>query len=161
MGGGFGADFEQALAFLRADVVDGEHQDTDVVVGDQLGDIIALADDLEFPTFWIQERLRWQRAEGVLRELRDYYGLIDIEFRHGTDEWVKINELPGDTFPVALDFFKADFLNSKTSNAKYVYLIKALLKEEGKTLDSYTREELAEKYNINIRSLYRGLKEVK
>ena len=118
-----------------------------------------LADDLKIPTFWSQERLRWQRTEGVLRDLRDNYGLIDIEFRHGTDEWAKINELPGDTFPVGLDFFNADYLNSKTANAKYVYLIKALLKEEGKTLDSYTREELAEKYNIGIRSLYRGLRE--
>ncbi|MGB2962023.1 MAG: hypothetical protein WBC52_06370, partial [Candidatus Omnitrophota bacterium] len=77
------------------------------------------------------------------------------------EEWVSINKLPGDTFPVKLEFFKADFLNSKTYTAKYVYLIKALLKAEGKTLDSYTREELAEKYHISRASLFRGLKELK
>ncbi|MGB2879524.1 MAG: hypothetical protein WBD24_05050, partial [Candidatus Omnitrophota bacterium] len=120
-----------------------------------------LADELEFPKTWAEKKYRWHAVTKILRKLRDKYGLIEIEPQKGIEEWVSINKLPGDTFPVKLEFFKADFLNSKTYTAKYVYLIKALLKAEGKTLDSYTREELAEKYHISRASLFRGLKELK
>jgi hypothetical protein len=120
-----------------------------------------LADDLKVSKLWFTEQRRWQKVADILRELRDIYGLIDVEFRYGPEEWIRIKRFPGGTFPVGLDFFEADYLNSTTTRAKYVYLIKALLKEEGKTLDSYTRERLAEKYNIGLSQLYRGLREIK
>ncbi|MGB2879059.1 MAG: phospholipase D-like domain-containing protein, partial [Candidatus Omnitrophota bacterium] len=120
-----------------------------------------LADELEFPKTWAEKKYRWHAVTEILRKLRDKYGLIEIEPQKGIEEWVSINKLPGDTFPVGLDFFKADSLNSRKTVANYVYLIKALLKEEGKTIDSYTREELAEKYHMPVRQLYYGLKELK
>ena len=120
-----------------------------------------LADDLEIPETWSSKKHRWYTATEILRDLRDNYGLIDVKPQIGVEEWVSINKLPGGTFPVGLEFFEADFLNSKTTRAKFVYLIKALLKEEGKTIDSYTREELAEKYNMSLRALYSGLRDLK
>ena len=119
-----------------------------------------LADDLEVPKTWTLRRKRWHKVTELLTQLRDDYGLIDVEFRLGSEEWVAIKKLPGGTFPVGLDFFKADFLNSKTTRAKVVYLLRALLKSEGKRLDSYEREELAEKYHIGLKQLRYGIREL-
>ncbi|MFC1643917.1 phospholipase D-like domain-containing protein [Candidatus Omnitrophota bacterium] len=119
-----------------------------------------LADELKIPIFWAVKRHRWNKVSDILHELRDYYGLIDIDFRYGPEEWVHIKKLAGDTFPVEADFFEAATLNARSTRAKFVYLLKALLKEEGKTLDTYTKEELAEKYHIGLKQLRWGMREL-
>jgi hypothetical protein len=78
----------------------------------------------------------------------------------GTEEWVAIKKLPGSTFPIIVSFFGADNLNSYKSRAKFVYLLDQMLISEGKTLDSYTREELSEKYNIGLTQLRLGRREL-
>ena len=119
-----------------------------------------LANDLEVPSYWSMKRKRWQKAAEALRELRDDYGLIDIDFKYGQEEWVSIKNIPGDTFSVGVGFFEPGRLNSMSTRGKFVYLLKEMLKQEGKGLDSYTREELSRRYHIGLKSLRYGIREV-
>lgn len=101
-----------------------------------------------------------QQVIKALRNLQDRYKLIDPVFQYSEDAWVKLEDLPGDTFPVENSFFDPDFLASKSTFATYVLLIKALLVSEGKTLDSYTEKELAARFHIDLGALRKGIKEI-
>ena len=96
----------------------------------------------------------------TLRKLQDKYKLIDVNFQYGEDAWVTIKEPPGDTFTMRSSFFDPAFLSSKSTSAKFVLLMKALLGSEGKEIDSCTRKELTENFHIGLNTLRKGMREV-
>ena len=57
-------------------------------------------------------------------------------------------------------FFDPGSLASKSTASTFVILMKALLEEEGKTLDSYTREVLRERFHVGTSPLRKGIREV-
>jgi HKD family nuclease len=121
-----------------------------------------MADDLGIEALgpWPVSTKRRQVIK-ALRSLKERYKLIDPVFDHGEDAWVTLEEIPGDTFQIENSFFDPGSLSSKSSSAKYVLLIKAMLASEGKTLDSYTRKELAKRFHIGLGALRTGINELK
>ncbi|MDP8299293.1 MAG: phospholipase D-like domain-containing protein [Candidatus Tantalella remota] len=120
-----------------------------------------IAGELEITSFgpWPTTAKRRQVIK-TLRRLQDRYKLIDPVFAYGEDAWVTLKDLPGDTFPMNNSFFNSESLASKSPGVTYILLIKALLASEGKTLDSYTREELSDRFHIGVAALRRGLREL-
>lgn len=116
-----------------------------------------MATDLKMSALWSDTTLRRQVIK-VLKRLRDKYKLIEVNFHHGKDAWISLKELPGDTFRLKGNFFDPDFLSSKSQPAKFTLLIKALLVEEGKSIDSFTRKEICERFHIGEKTLRLGLK---
>jgi hypothetical protein len=116
-----------------------------------------MAMDLKMSAVWSDTALRRQVIK-VLKKLRDKYKLIKVNFHHGKDAWIALKELPGGTFKLKGDFFEPDFLSSKSQPVKFTLLIKALLAEEGKSIDSFTRKQIYERFHIGEKTLRIGLK---
>ena len=117
-----------------------------------------LAVDLSMPDTWSDTALRRQSIR-TLKKLQDRYNLIEVNFAHGKDAWVVVKELSGNTFELRGEFFDPDFLLSMSQSAKFVLLIKALLKKEGTSIDSFTRKEIYERFGISKRTLRKGVRE--
>ena len=124
-------------------------------------DLELVAEDLKITTFgpWPSTAKRRQVIK-TLRKLQDRYKLITCVFQYGEDAWVTLKDLPGDTFGVESSFFDPGFLASKNTAGTFVILMKALLKEEGKTLGSYTREGLHERFHVGISVIRKGIWEI-
>jgi len=117
-----------------------------------------LALDLDMPVDWSDTALRRQVIK-VLKKLKSRYKLIDVNFDHGKDAWVAFKDLPGDTFEFKGEFLNPGYLSSLSQPAKFTLLIKALLEKEGTTIDSFTLKELSKRFDINAKTLAKGLKE--
>lgn len=109
---------------------------------------------------WTTTEMR-QQAMGELRTLEARYKLIEVNFSHSKDAWVKVRELPGATFKVSGDFFDPKSLTGKSLSAKFVYLMKALLESEGKSIDSVSLSDLSRRFGISRSSIREGLKDVR
>lgn len=109
---------------------------------------------------WTTTEMRQQAME-ELRTLESRYKLIDVNFSHSKDAWVKIRELTGATFKVNGDFFEAGRLARMSLSAKFVYLMKALLESEGKSIDSISLSDLSRRFGISRSSIRKGLEEIK
>jgi len=108
---------------------------------------------------WTTTEMR-QQAMGELRTLDARYKLIDANFSHSKDAWVKMRELPGETFKVSGDFFDPERLARMSLSAKFVYLMKALLESEGKSIGSIRVSDLARRFGVSRSSIRAGLKEL-
>lgn len=95
-----------------------------------------------------------------LKNLSEYYGLIDAELHYNRDAWVIIKDLPGDTITIDASFFEPAHLRSLSPEAKYLLLIKALLAERGETLDDYNIHNLAKKFHLSHTTVKNALKEL-
>jgi len=95
-----------------------------------------------------------------LKALEEKYKLIEVDFNYGKDAWVKMKQLPGEYFKVGGDFFDPKNLVSKSQPAKVVFLMKALLAAEGKSIDSEKTSDLAAKFGISEFSIRKGMREI-
>lgn len=118
-----------------------------------------IAFTLKMPDSWSDTAKRRQVIK-VLRTLKDKYKLIDFECQHGDDAWIMVKELPGETFTIKGDFFDSDYLASKSASGQFVMLLKDLLKEEGKTLDSFSQPELTKRFHVKYWGLRTGREEI-
>lgn len=121
--------------------------------------IADMAGELRMPEDWTGQHKR-NMVTKVLRKLQDNYNLIDVEFQYGKEARVTLKELDGDSFSVEADFFDPDHLDSTFPRTKFVYLMKALLAEEGTSLDSFTREGLSKRFHIGLPGLRKGIREL-
>jgi len=118
----------------------------------------SLALELDMPGDWTNTAKRRQVIK-VLKSLQNQYKLIDVDFGHGKDAWIKIKEIPGDTFELKGSFFDPDLFSALSPTAKFIVLIKALLKEEGSSIGSFTLSEISDRFHINEKTVSKGLKE--
>ena len=115
---------------------------------------------LKMPSGWNETTARRQVIK-VLRELKNRYELIDIDFSYGKDAWIKIKDVPGDEFEIKGEFFNPEFLASKSQPAKFILLVKTLLEKEGKTLNSVTNREICDRFYISENTVIKGSKEIR
>ncbi|MFC1807925.1 phospholipase D-like domain-containing protein [Candidatus Omnitrophota bacterium] len=115
-----------------------------------------IAIDLNMPDDWSDTALRRQVIK-TLKKLEDKYNLIDVDFRHSQDAWVTISELKGGSFNLDISSLQEDFLSAKNPSSKAVVLIKTVLKQEGKSIDSFTITELANRFHMSKNTLKRQL----
>ena len=109
---------------------------------------------------WSDTDMRRQMIK-ELEALQDKYKLIDVDFNYGKDAWVELKSLPGGTFKVSGDFFDAKSLVLKSQPAKFVFLMKALLETEGKSIDSIGASAVAKRFGVSEFSIRKGLRELK
>lgn len=109
---------------------------------------------------WTDTDMRRQMIK-ELKALEDEYKLIDVNFSYGKDAWVKMKDLPGGTFKVNGDFFDPKSLISKDQPAKFVFLIKALLETEGRSIDSVGVSAVAKRFGVSEFSIRKGLRGLK
>jgi len=108
---------------------------------------------------WTDTDMRRQMIK-ELKTLQDKYKLIEVNFNYGKDAWVELKDLPGVTFKMAGDFFDPKNLATKSQPAKVVFLIKALLEAEGKSIDSTSVSELSKRFGISEFSIRKGIREL-
>ena len=109
---------------------------------------------------WTDTDMRRQMIK-ELKALQDKYRLIDVNFNYGKDAWVEVKDLPGETFKMTGDFFDSKNLTSKSHPAKFVFLIKALLETEGKSIDSVGASAVSKRFGVSEFSIRKGLRELK
>ncbi|MFH1798006.1 MAG: phospholipase D-like domain-containing protein [Candidatus Omnitrophota bacterium] len=118
-----------------------------------------LAYTLNLPDEWSNTAKRRQVIK-TLRKLKSRYGLIDFAYSHGKDAKVVLKDLPGETFPVAGEFFNPKDLVSRSASADFVLLIKDLLDQEGKDINDLSMPELTKRFHVTKWGLSSGIKEI-
>ncbi|MBU4312674.1 MAG: hypothetical protein KJ706_08155 [Candidatus Omnitrophica bacterium] len=90
-----------------------------------------------------------------------YEGLpITATFTHGKDAYIKLIELPGDTFTSSSSIFDPDFLSKTSPTLKTVLLIEALLKHEGHSREDFTEKELYQRFSTTSKQFRKGIREL-
>ena len=114
---------------------------------------------LGMPESWDDESLRRQAIK-ALRTLQDRYNLIEVEFYHASDAQITILPVSGESF--AIETSTVDSHDKDISQRlKFLLLVKALLKKEGKDLDSMPQKEIMQRFHIAERTLEKALADLK
>ena len=117
-----------------------------------------IAGKLGLPESWTPAALRRQIIKS-LRKLQNIYGLIDVQFKHARAAKIKLTEITGETFSVKTSFFEPSFLTTKRHNKKFILLIEAYLKDEGKDITDFNYSELSRMFHVHRTTISEGLKE--
>ncbi|MFH1061546.1 MAG: phospholipase D-like domain-containing protein [Candidatus Omnitrophota bacterium] len=115
------------------------------------------ARELNMPEYWKADALRRQVIKS-LKKLKTKYGLIDVEFQHTHAARIKLIDIQGKTFNLKREFFSSDFLAKQRLDKKFIILIKAYLKAEGKDIDNFTNVELGKMFYVDRRTISEGLR---
>ncbi|MFH1691834.1 MAG: phospholipase D-like domain-containing protein [Candidatus Omnitrophota bacterium] len=88
-----------------------------------------------------------------LKRLQDRYRLITVKFLHGKDADVTLLDIPGESFAASSGAIiqRPDRL---TLRLKFLLLIQALLKDEGRDMSSMPQPALAKEFNVNKTTIY-------
>ena len=116
------------------------------------------AGELGLPEGWSAEALRRQVIKS-LRKLKNTYGLIGVRFKHSRAAEIELIDITGETFPVKSSFFEPSSLTAKRQNKKFILLIGAYLKDEGKDITDFNYSELGRMFNVDRTTISEGLKE--
>ena len=116
-----------------------------------------LSAQLNMPQDWDASALRRQVIKS-LKKLKYRYGLIDVQFKHARAAKIKLIDIAGETFPLKRGFFKPSSLAEQRQNKKFILLIKAYLKDEGKDIADFSQHELAKMFYVDKTTISDGLK---
>jgi len=116
-----------------------------------------MAGELGLPKNWKADALRRQVIKS-LRKLKNAYGLIGVQFKYARAAKVKLSEITGETFPVKSSFFEPSSLTAKRQNKKFILLIEAYLKGEGKDIADFNYSELGRMFDVDRTTISEGLK---
>jgi len=89
----------------------------------------------------------------TLRKLTSKYDLVTATFTHGKDAYIKLTDLPGDTFTSYSSILDPELLAKISPTAITVLLIDLTGKD-------YTEKDLTTRFHISIRQYKRGKKEL-
>ena len=112
----------------------------------------AMGLSLGMPDSWTYSALRRQVIK-VLKKLQKRYQLIEVSFVHSRDANVILTGISGDTFAISSDSLIQPDNDKLTMRLKFLLLIQALLKEEGKDIYSISKTTLAKRFNINLSTI--------
>ncbi|MBU0477778.1 hypothetical protein KKC91_04335 [bacterium] len=122
-------------------------------------DLEDFAAELQMPKDWSDTAKRRQVIK-TLKKLSTKYELITATFTHGKDAYIKLTELPGDTFTLKSSILAPDFLAKTTPTAKTVLLIDVLLKDEGLSREDFSKEALQKRFSTTPKQFRKGMKEL-
>ena len=115
-------------------------------------DLEDLATELRMPEDWSDTAKRRQVIK-TLKKLTNNYKLLTATFTHGKDAYIKLTELPGNTFTVSSNIFNLDLLAKTSPTAKTVLLIDSMGKD-------FSKEELLKRFHTTSKQLRKGSKEL-
>ena len=95
-----------------------------------------------------------------LKILQNRYKLIKVKFMHGKDAYINLLGIQGESFAISsgsiIQFTDAQL----TLRLKFLFLIEAILKTEGKDLNSISKSDLSKRFNINETTIYDAFKDL-
>jgi len=113
--------------------------------------------NLNMPENWTKAALRRQVIKS-LRKLKHRYKLIDVQFKYARAAKIKLLDISdGEAFGLGRQFFEPSFLAKHPQNAKFVLLIKAYLKEEGKDMADFSQSELSRMFKVSRMAIGDGI----
>ena len=112
----------------------------------------AMALSLGMPDSWTHSALRRQVIKS-LKKLKKRYQLIEVSFFHSRDASVILTDISGDTLAISSDSLIQPDNAKLTMRLKFLFLIQALLKEEGKDLYSISKTAMAKRFNVNLSTI--------
>jgi len=118
----------------------------------------SMALSLGLPSSWTNNALRRQVIKS-LKKLQSRYHLIDVKFFHGRDAEVILTPTPGEAFTISSNPI-IQIQNPLTLRLKYLLLIKALLKAEGKDIYSISVSSLSKRFNVSKDTIRDGFREL-
>jgi len=89
----------------------------------------------------------------TLKKLSNKYELITATFTHGKDAYIKLIQLPGDTFTASSSIFDPESLAKTSPTLKTILLINL-------TGEDYSKEELYKRFHTTLKQYRKGLKEI-
>lgn len=95
-----------------------------------------------------------------LKRLQKRYNLITVEFLHGKDAFVTLLGIPGESFSITSDSIIQSQNPSLTLRLKFLLLIEALLKSEGKDIFSIPKTDLAKRFNVNKTTIHEAFNDL-
>ena len=122
-------------------------------------DMEGIGHDLGMSAKWSDSAVRRQVIK-TLEKLQDKYKLIQVNFMYSRDAWIEIIALKGDSTKVKSKFFEPKSIASLSGPAKFVFLIKTVLEEQGTPIDSVPREDIYKRFHTTKGVITQGLKEL-
>jgi len=119
----------------------------------------AMGISLGMPEAWSDTVIRRQVIKS-LRALRSKYKLIDVKFFFGKDAWVEMLDISGDSFTISSSLINMAPEKELSVRLKFILMIKALLKAEGKDIDSVSASEIAERFHCNRKTAKKALQDL-
>ncbi|MBU1087144.1 MAG: hypothetical protein KKD05_06450 [Candidatus Omnitrophica bacterium] len=119
---------------------------------EDMGLSLGLSDDLDYTD------LRRQVIRS-LKRLQSRYKLIKVKFIHGKDAYITLLNVQGESFAISSSSIIQPQDAQLILRLKFLLLIEALLKTEGKDLHSISKSELGKRFNINETTIYDAFKD--
>lgn len=110
--------------------------------------LAAMGLSLGLPGTWTNSAIRRQVIKS-LKKLQTRYHLIDVKFSHGRDAEVTLALIPGEAFTMAsLPVIRTQGTGI-SGRLKFLFMIKALLRDEGEDIDSISYRALSRRFNVS------------
>ena len=119
-----------------------------------------MALSLGLPGAWSYTALRRQVIRS-LKRLRDPYNLISVDFLHGKDVFVKLTDIPGNSFVISSRSIMKRQSPDLTLRLKFLLMIEALFKSKGEDISSITKSDLAKRFNVNKSTIQEAFNDLK
>ena len=119
-----------------------------------------MALSLELPDTWDYTALRRQVIRS-LKRLEERYNLISVKFLYGKDAFVKLRDMQGDSFIISSSSIIKRKGPGLTLRLKFLLLIEALFKSEGKDLSSVAKTDLARRFKVNKSTIHEAFKDLR
>ena len=116
-----------------------------------------MALSIGLPDSWSYMALR----EGVieaLKRLEERYNLIRVKFFYGRNAEIELLPVRGESFEVQTDIIIQPNNPRLTMRLKYLFMIKALLKDEGEDMSASSTRMLAKRFHIDRDSIAEALR---
>ena len=111
------------------------------------------------PDTWDHTTLRREVIRN-LNKLQNRYKLIKVNLLHGKDAYITFLNIPGESFEIfSSALLKAQ--DNKPLRLKFLLLIEALLKKEGKDINAITKVDLSKRFNIHKATIFDAFNDLK
>ena len=122
-----------------------------------------MALSLGMPRSWDDTALRRQVIKS-LKKLQNRYHLLKVTFFYGQDAAISLIDIPGESFSISSDQIIQPQDKKLTMRLKFLFLLEALLKDEGVDIYSISQSALAKRFNVDratIRAAFQDLQNYK
>lgn len=123
--------------------------------------LTAMGLSLGLPGTWTNTAIRRQVIKS-LKKLQTRYHLIDVKFSHGRDAEVTLAPISGDALTMASRSVIQTQGAGISGRLKFLFMIKALLRDEGEDIDSISYSALSRRFNVSwgtIKAAFRDFRE--
>jgi len=119
-----------------------------------------MALSLGMPRSWKDTALRRQVIKS-LKKLQSRYHLINVKFFHGRNVTVSLTGIPEGSFAISSDSIIQVENPELSMRLRFLLLVEALLKDEGKDLYSMSQPALAKRFNVHRATIHAAFRDLR